>query len=89
MSVPKGSSKWSGTFQWWEHYPPGEVRKIAKEELNEYQSEYVFCFNYLRDKGWTYSNKKWVSPDGVTEIDKCYEAYTMQKCRDNIGRDEG
>lgn len=75
--------KWSGTFQWWDQYPPGEVRKVAVSELNDYQSEYVFCFNYIKEKGWERKNKHWVSPDGKIRTQSCYEAYTIQKCREN------
>ena len=85
MSAPRQVGKWSGTFQWWDQYPPGEVREVAKEELGDYESNYVHCFNYIKDKGWTYKKPWWISPCGNLKIESCYQAYTTQKCREGRG----
>ena len=77
-------SKWSWTFTWWVTTPPGEVKIIPKEEMANYQSEYVTRFTYLVANGWKKEEKKWVSPDNKYKFDSLNAAYQCQKFYDKI-----
>jgi hypothetical protein len=37
---------------------------ITKEQLEDegFESSYVRCFNYLKERGWVYEDAMWVSP---------------------------
>ena len=78
MKEVKGESKWSGTFQWWDTHPPGEVKVLDNSEY-KYESTYTHMFNYIRDKKWYRDNKKWVSPDGTRSFFKILDAYNYQR----------
>ena len=71
--------KWSGTFQWWDVYPPGEIKVLDKEDLGYYESTYTHQFNYLREKGWVREGGKWLSPDRARSFSKVVDAYNYQR----------
>ena len=80
MEKPVRETKWSGTFQWWDTYPPGDIKVLSKEDLgNEYESTYTHMYNYIREKNWTRESKKWKSPDGSRSFNKILDAYNYQK----------
>lgn len=68
------------TFDTWRRGECSEVRKLEPEDLGDYQSEYVYKFNYLRDRGWVKKMGWWMSPH---EENKAYgdmrHAYSAQK----------
>ena len=65
------------TFNDWMEGESGEVISVPVEG-QDYQSAYVFKFNYLRDRGWIKRGKRWVRPDppytSYGTIHKAYDA---------------
>lgn len=70
------------TFNDWMKGTCGPVKKISKHEVPEYQSEYVYRYNYLRDKGWEYDKGWWIKDD--SRCKNIYQAYDVQKFRDEV-----
>ena len=56
-------SKWSHSHNWWFKEEPGEVKLLDVSELEGFESTYVRCFNYIKQRGWFRENRQWVSPD--------------------------
>ena len=75
QKIPDGIS----TFIWWVKYEQGPVKVLNKGELGHYESNYVRCWNYVRDRGWDKIDGKWVSPDRSKKYSTVYEAYNAQK----------
>lgn len=72
--------KWSGTFQWWDKYPPSEIKVLVREDLSfDYESSYTHQFNYVREKGWVREDKHWLSPDRTRRFKKVEDAYNYQR----------
>lgn len=61
---------------------PIEVRYMQPNELGDYQSNYLRCWNYCRDCGWNKVDGMWVSPDGTRKYATVYEAYNSQKFKE-------
>lgn len=73
--IPEGTS----SFTWWVKYPQEPPKTLAKEDLGEgYQSSYVFCWNFIKDRGWKREAKMWVSPDNKCKYNNVYDAYRCQ-----------
>ena len=70
--------KWCGTFQWWDTYPPGEVKQIPVSELGDYQSSYTHMYNYLRERGWVRENNKWTHKEKNRTFPNIIQAYEYQ-----------
>ena len=77
-------SPWSGTFQWWEKYPPGKVKQIPIKEYANYESSYVRWFNYIKDRGWYREGGEWRHEDDPMKFKRVYDAYQHQKFRDEV-----
>lgn len=75
QKIPDGIS----TFIWWVRYEQGPVKVLNAAELGHYESNYVRCWNYVRDRGWNKIDKRWVSPCGTKSYSTVYEAYNAQK----------
>lgn len=57
------TKQYPSTFNNWIKETCGEVKRLEKKDLGEdYKSEYVVKYNYLRDRGWRRENNKWISP---------------------------
>jgi len=68
------------TFNDWVIYESSVAVTIPVEEYRDYQSEYMFMFNYIRDKGWKRKNRRWYSPNyPKLSYTKLIEAYQSQK----------
>lgn len=73
------------TFNWWVTYEyKSEVRLLNKDDLGSYESNYVRCWNYVRDRGWEKIDNFWISPDGRVKYKTVYEAYNSQKYKEMI-----
>ena len=71
------------TFHTWRIYEPSEPVGVSVDEYKDYQSEYVFHYNYIMDRGWKREDKKWVSPCGKYKHVRIYDAYRYQRfCED-------
>lgn len=67
------------TMDWWVRYEgssPG--RTMTKEELGDYKSEYVKCWNLITDRGWKKIGKMWTSPDEKYRYNNVYDSYRCQ-----------
>lgn len=73
------NSKWRGTFNWWEEYPPSEVKRVPKEELKDYVSDYNKWYSLLMETKWKRKDGKWVSEDGKWAFDRIKDAYECQR----------
>lgn len=51
---------------------------MTVEELGDYRSDYVRCWNLITDRGWKKINKMWTSPDGLYKFNNVYSAYRAQ-----------
>lgn len=75
------------TFDSWKKGKCSEVRDVPIEEAEAegYQSTYVKRFNYLRDRGWTYQFKRWVSPEPPHQTyGKIELAYGAQQLKEKL-----
>jgi hypothetical protein len=72
-------SKWSGTFQWWDEYPPGKVKKMVASDIPGYESSYVRWFNLLKEYGFEKIDNLWCTPDGMKQFPTAKEAYDYLK----------
>lgn len=75
------------TFHPWRIYEPSEVRVIDKSDLVNYQSDYLIYYNYIRDKGWSRDNRRWVSPCGTYRHKNIYDAYRCQRFMEKMNED--
>ncbi len=75
----------TSSFTYWVKYEQGEPKEVDKEELKDYQSDYVRCWNYITDRGWSRKDKHWVSPDGKEKYSSVYQAYRVQLLKEQIG----
>lgn len=72
------------TFTWWVTYEvDSEVKRLKPEDLIGYESNYVKCWNYLRDTGWEKIKGSWVSKEGM-KFKTVYEAYNSQKFKELV-----
>lgn len=88
MSVTKDSQVGVGksTFTWWVTYEyDAEVRHLSIEDLPEgYQSNYLRCWNYVKEKGWIRETNWWFAPDRSVKYKTVFEAYNSQKFREMV-----
>lgn len=56
------TKEYAYTFDTWRRGQCSEVTHVSLDEAAGYQSEYVYKFNHLRDKGWKRVAGRWVSP---------------------------
>lgn len=79
------SKKYPHTFNSWQKEECGEVVLLPPDSMGpSYQSQYLFQFNYLRDRGWFKRNKKWIDPEDGKEYSKIVYAYAAQRYKENI-----
>lgn len=50
------------TFNEWMKGECGEVKTLTVEDIPGYQSQYLFMFNHITNKGWKRMAGRWVSP---------------------------
>ena len=74
----------ASSFIWWAKYEyDGTVRKMKPQDLPlGYESNYMRCWNYVRDKGWEKINNWWINADGSRKYKTVYEAYQSQKFKE-------
>lgn len=78
------NSKWAYTFNWWFKELPSEVKMVDVSEYEGYQSEYMYCFSYLKSRGWERHGSWWVSPDNKFHFNNIYGAYRCAKFYEDI-----
>ena len=72
------------TFDKWRRGECSEVKHLDPEDIPEYQSTYVYQFNYLKDRGWRFFQGRWVSPHNGKSYGKIYLAYGSQRYMETI-----
>lgn len=53
------------------------------EFSRHYESDYMRCWNYVRDCGWNKVGSFWISPEGM-KFKTVYEAYHSQKFKEMV-----
>lgn len=67
------------TFNDWMSGANGPVTKGTLPP--NYQSEYTYMVNYIRERGWRKDGKQWISPrsgNGVATVSIAYRAQTYE-----------